>query len=264
MSVHDEPAVPRAVVVTGAGSGIGRASAAAFAALGDAVYALDLSEDAARETASQLDGHGVQPFGGDVSNYAEVERVVEAAVAEHGRLDVMVSAAGVYDAYAGIDDTSPELWERVLSVNLTGAFNACRAAVRGMRRPGGGRLITVGSIGAARGAADGLAYCASKAGLEGMNRRLALDVAERGITANVICPGAITTAIRETSRRQVGHLYPAEQRTSIPPEVMDWIIPIKRFGQAEEIAGVAVFLASDAASYITGQTITIDGGWTAQ
>ena len=218
----------------------------------------------ALETATQLAGHDVKPFGGDVSNYSEIERVVEAAAGEHGRVDIMVSAAGVYDSYAGIDDTSPELWERILAVNLTGAFNACRAGVRGMRGPGGGRLITVGSIGAQRGAADGLAYCASKGGLEGMNRRLALDVAKRGITANVICPGAIVTAIRETSREHVGHLYPVEQRTRIPPEVMDWIIPVKRFGQPEEIAAVAVFLASHAASYITGQSIVIDGGWTAQ
>jgi NAD(P)-dependent dehydrogenase (short-subunit alcohol dehydrogenase family) len=256
-------AAPRAVVVTGAGSGIGRAIAGAFAALGDAVYALDLSEEGIRETAAQL-GDRVQPFTGDVSSYADVERVVEAAAAEHGCLDVMVSAAGVYDAYAGIDDTSPELWDRILSVNLTGAFNACRAAVRHMDRERGGRLITIGSIGAARGAADGLAYCASKAGLEGMNRRLACDVAERGITANLICPGAIVTPIRETSEQHVGHLHPAEQRKRIPSAVMDWIIPAGRFGEPKEIASTAVFLASDDASYITGQSITVDGGWTAQ
>src|SRR5205814_682939 len=109
-----ESAAPRAVVVTGAGSGIGRAIAAAFAKLGDAVYALDLSEAAARETAAQLEGHDVKPFAGDVSNHADVERVVEVAAQEHGHLDVLVSAAGVYDAYAGIDDTSPELWQRIL------------------------------------------------------------------------------------------------------------------------------------------------------
>src|SRR6516164_9478291 len=121
MGVHVEPAVSPTVVVTGAGSGIGRAIAAAFAALGDAVYALDISDDAALETATQLAGHDVKPFGGDVSNYSEIERVVEAAAGEHGRVDIMVSAAGVYDSYAGIDDTSPELWERILAVNLTGA-----------------------------------------------------------------------------------------------------------------------------------------------
>jgi NAD(P)-dependent dehydrogenase (short-subunit alcohol dehydrogenase family) len=259
-----DPAAPRTVVVTGAGSGIGRAIAVAFAKLGDSVYALDLSEAAAHETASLLEGHDVHAFAGDVSSYADVERVVEAAAQAHGHLDVMVSAAGVYDAYAGIDDTSPELWERILSVNLTGAFNACRAAVRHMDGGRGGRLITIGSIGAARGAADGLAYCASKAGLEGMNRRLACDVAERGITANLICPGAIVTPIRETSKQHVGHLHPAQQRKRIPAEVLDWIIPAGRFGEPEEIASTAVFLASDGASYITGQSITVDGGWTAQ
>jgi NAD(P)-dependent dehydrogenase (short-subunit alcohol dehydrogenase family) len=253
----------RAVVVTGAGSGIGRAIAAAFAQNGDSVHVLDISEETAKETAAQLSAYDVYAHAGDVSRFEDVERVVNAAAEVHGGVDVMVSAAGVYDSYAGIDDTSIELWQRVLSINLTGAFNAHRAAVRVMR-PGGGRLITIGSIGGTRGAADGLAYAASKAGLEGMNRRLALDVAERGITANIVAPGAIVTPIRETSKRNIGHLHPEQQRRTIPPEILDWLIPVRRFGQPEEIASTVLFLASEAAGYITGQSIVVDGGWTAQ
>jgi NAD(P)-dependent dehydrogenase (short-subunit alcohol dehydrogenase family) len=111
---------------------------------------------------------------------------------------------------------------------------------------------------------SGLAYVASKAGLEGMNRRMALDVAGRGITANVICPGWIDTSIHATSKEHVGHLYPAEKKYGVPKEVMDWMVPAQRGGQPEEIAATAVFLASDAAGYITGQSLAVDGGWTAR
>src|SRR5439155_17192410 len=125
---------PRAVVVTGAGSGIGRAIAAAFAELGDTVYAVDISETGVKETAAELSQYDVRPFTGDVSCYADIERVVDAAAAEHGgHIDVMVAAAGVYDNYSGIEDTSPELWDRVLSINLTGVFYAHRAAARVIR-----------------------------------------------------------------------------------------------------------------------------------
>jgi NAD(P)-dependent dehydrogenase (short-subunit alcohol dehydrogenase family) len=253
----------RAVVVTGAGSGIGRAIVEAFAIQGDDVYAIDISEGGVKETAAQLSQYGVQPYVGDVSVYEDLERVVdEAAQGHEGHIDVMVSAAGVYDDYAGIDDTSTELWNRILSINLTGAFHAHRAAERVIRHETG-RLITIGSIGGSRGAADGLAYAASKAGLEGMNRRLALDVAPKGVTANVVAPGAVTTPIARTSKEIVGHLHPEKKRRSLAPEHVNWLMALGRPGRPSEIASVVTFLAGQGASYITGQTITVDGGWTA-
>jgi NAD(P)-dependent dehydrogenase (short-subunit alcohol dehydrogenase family) len=254
----------RAVVVTGGGSGIGRAIVEAFAVQGDTVYAFDISEAGVKETAAQLSEYDVRPHTGDVSQYEDLEGVVDAAAREHGgHIDVMVAAAGVYDAYAGIEDTSAELWNRVLSINLTGVFNAHRAAARVIRH-GTGRLITIGSIGAIRGAADGLAYAASKGGLEGMNHRLAVDVAEYGVTANIVAPGAVTTSIAATSREIVGHLHPGQKRRTLPPDIFDWLIPLKRSGRPAEIASVVHFLAGEGASYITGQTIVVDGGWTAQ
>jgi NAD(P)-dependent dehydrogenase (short-subunit alcohol dehydrogenase family) len=255
----------RTVVVTGAGSGIGRAIVKVFAENGDSVHAVDISDAGIKETADLFSKYDVTPYTGDVSSYADMERVVDAAAASnpHGVIDVMVPAAGVYDAYAGIEDTTPELWDRIIAINLTGVFNAHRAASRVIRHDGG-RLITIGSIGAVSGAADGLAYCASKAGLEGMNRRLAIDVAEIGVTANIVAPGAIKTSIAETSKVNVGHLHPAVKRRTLPPEIFDWIIPMKRSGEVSEIASVVLFLAGKGASYITGQVITVDGGWTAQ
>lgn len=255
----------RTVVVTGAGSGIGRAIVEAFAVEGASVHAVDLSEAGVVETASLLSEYNVTAHTGDVSSYADMERVVDAAAASStdGTIDVMVTAAGVYDAYAGIEDTSPELFERIVAINLTGVFNAHRAAVRVIRH-GTGRLITIGSIGAQSGAADGLAYCASKAGLEGLNRRMAIDVAELGVTANIVAPGAIRTPIAETSKEHVGHLHPDVKRKTLPKHVFDWIIPLQRSGEPSEVASVVMFLAGDGASYITGQTITVDGGWTAQ
>src|SRR5439155_16403765 len=182
------------------------------------------------------------------------------AATEHGgHIDVMVAAAGVYDNYSGIEDTSPQLWDRVLSINLTGVFYAHRAAARVIRHQTG-RLITIGSIGAVRGAADGLAYAASKGGLEGMNHRLALDMAEIGVTVNIVAPGSVMTSIAKTSSENIGHLYPEHKRRTLRPDILEWLIPLRRHGRPAEIASVVVFLAGEGASYITGQTIVVDGG----
>jgi 3-oxoacyl-[acyl-carrier protein] reductase len=253
----------RVVVVTGAGSGIGRAIVQAFAELGDRVHALDLIGESAKQTADQLSEYHVVPHAGDVSVYDDIAGVMGAAAADGGRVDVVVAAAGVYDGYAGIEDATADLWNRIIGVNLTGTFNTHRAAVPFMKSFGG-RLIAIGSIGGTRGAPDGIAYAASKSGLDGMNRRLSLDVAEYGITANVIAPGLIDTPIRETSLQHVGHLYPAEKRRTIPQDVLEWLVPLRRAGQPSEIAATAAFLASEGAAYITGQTLYVDGGWTAQ
>jgi 3-oxoacyl-[acyl-carrier protein] reductase len=254
----------RSVVVTGAGSGIGRAIARAFAAKGDVVHVIDISAESVEDTTNAISGH-VEGHVADVSVLADVERIVQtAAFKAGGRLDVFVNAAGVFENYAGIDNITAELWDRVIKINLTGCFNGCKAAVAAMPEPGGGRIITIGSIAAYRGGADGLAYCASKAALLGLNRRLSIEVARRGITSNVICPGATETPIRETSAEVLGDLFPTEQRLGQPPEVREWLIPAGRAASPDEIAALAMFLGSDAAGYITGQAICIDGGWTAQ
>ena len=200
----------------------------------------------------------------DVSSATEVADFVTLAAAATGTLDVMVNCAGVFDGYADIVETTPELWNKVIGINLTGAFHGCRAAAQVMIRQRHGRIITVGSVAGQRGAADGLAYVTSKAGIEGMNRRLAIDVGPHNVTANVVAPGVIRTNLRATSEELLGDLVSTQQRgIGVSPAVMDFLIPAHRSAAPSEVADLIVFLASDSAGYINGQVIAVDGGWTA-
>ena len=130
-------------------------------------------------------------------------------------------------------------------------------------RRGGGRIVNIGSVAGRHGGADGLAYAASKAGIEGMTRRLAIDVARHGVTANVIAPGVIRTDIRANSAEVLGDLVDVDRGVGTSSEKMDWLIPVGRPGRPDEVAAVALFLAGDEAAYITGQVLYVDGGWDA-
>jgi NAD(P)-dependent dehydrogenase (short-subunit alcohol dehydrogenase family) len=253
------------VAITGSGSGIGRAIARAFLDAGYEVFASDVSQDRLDETAKELGSPAkLHTRVVDVSDYQSVSAFVDAAAAATGKIDVMVNSAGVFDGYADIKETSPELWAKVIGVNLTGAFHGCRAAARVMIKQKAGRIITIGSVAGQRGAADGLAYVASKAGIEGMNRRLAVDVGPYNVTANVVAPGVTRTNLRATSEEILGDLVSTQQRgIGVSPEIMDFLIPAKRPADPAETASVVLFLASDAASYVNGQVIAVDGGWTA-
>lgn len=254
----------RSVAVTGAGSGIGKAIARAFAEQGDVVHAADISERRVADAAEELSAVGdVRPHVVDVAELAAVERLVDAAASEREALLVFVNGAGVFDGYAGIDETSPELWHKVIDVNLTGCFHGCKAASAAMIRRGGGRIITIGSVAGRHGGADGLSYAASKAGIEGLTRRLALDLGPHGVTANVVAPGVITTDIRRNSAEVLGDLVDVQRGVGTSSEKMDWLIPVGRPGRADEVAAVVRFLASEEAAYITGQVLRIDGGWDA-
>ena len=256
---------PRTVAITGAGSGIGRGIAVAFVAAGYDVYASDISAERLAETVIELGRPDtLHTSTVDVSRAEEVADFVALAASATGTLDVMVNCAGVFDGYADIVETTPELWNRVIGINLTGAFRGCRAAAQRMIAQRHGRIITLGSVAGQRGAADGLAYVASKAGIEGMNRRLAIDVGPHNVTANVVAPGVIRTNLRATSEELLGDLVSSQQRgIGVSPEVMDFLIPAHRSAAPSEVAGLVVFLASDLAGYINGQVIAVDGGWTA-
>jgi len=255
----------RVAALTGAGSGIGKAIAKAFRGSGATLALCDISGPRLEEVRAELGGPtDVYTAVVDVADYAAVEAFVREAAGRFGRLDVMVNNAGVFDGYASIAETTPELWRRVIDINLTGCFNGCRAAFTLMAPQRAGRIINMSSVAAHRGAADGLAYTASKAGIVGLTRRLAVDAGPLGITVNAICPGVIQTNIRRNSAEVLGDIAPAMERgVGVSPEVMKFLIPLGRGGLAEEVGSLAVFLAGDAAAYITGQALSIDGGWTA-
>ncbi len=255
----------KVAAVTGAGSGIGKAIAEAFAGSGARLLVCDISRQRLEEVAADLSTRtDLQTAQVDVSDYAAVEGFVLEARRRHGRLDVMVNNAGVFDGYAGMAETTPALWRRVIEINLTGCFNGCKAAFALMAEQRSGRIINMSSVAGYRGAADGLSYTASKAGIIGLTRRLAVDAGPLGITVNAICPGVIGTNIRRNSAEVLGEAAPDMNRgVGVSPDVMRFLIPLGRGGLAEEVGALAVFLASDGAAYITGQAISIDGGWTA-
>lgn len=251
----------RTIAITGAGAGIGLAIATRFAADGDIVHIADISADRL-QAASAAIPQPVTTHVVDVTDPEAVDRFIAAAAGE-GALDVLVSNAGIFDGYASVQETSHRLWEKIIGVNLTGAFNAVKSASGRMLPHGRGRIVIIGSVAGQRGAADGLAYAASKAGLEGMNRRLAIDLAPHGITCNVVAPGVITTDIRANSAEQLDGIVDVDRGVGATAELMDFLIPAKRSGRPSEIADTVAFLASEQAGYITGQTIAVDGGWTA-
>ena len=255
----------RNVIITGSGSGIGRGIAKAFLDAGYEVFASDISQDRLDETSQALGSpQALQTRVVDVSDDEAGAALVDEVQATRGRLDVMVNSAGVFDGYADVLETTPELWAKVIGVNLTGSFNGCRAAAKVMTKQQSGRIITIGSVAGERGAADGLAYVASKAGIEGLNRRLAIDVGPHGVTSNVVAPGVIATNLRATSEELLGDLVSTQQRgIGVSPEIQDFLIPAKRSGDPSEVANVVLFLASDGAGYVNGQVIRVDGGWSA-
>ncbi|WP_445157548.1 SDR family NAD(P)-dependent oxidoreductase [Halomonas sp. E14] len=235
----------KVVVITGAGQGMGRAMAQRFAAEGARVAALDLQEAAARDVAAQL-GDRALGLGCDVADAASVRAAFEAIQQAFGRVDVLVNSAGT-----GAMDSFPEVpdenWARVIGVNLTGTFLCCREAVRLMQKGSqGGVLINVSSTAIATG--EGPAhYCATKAGVVGLTRSIARELAPQGIRANVLVPGPTNTPMM----------------ADIPDEWRDQMIaaiPLGRMAEPEDLAGVASFLASDDAAYMTGQNVSVNGG----
>lgn len=259
------PTNKRTMAITGAGSGIGRGIARAFAEAGYNVFASDISQDRLDKTVTELGSPDtVHTRVVDVSDYSAVESLVAEAAAETGTIEVFVNCAGVFDGYADVVETTPELWAKVIGINLTGTFNGCRAAATRMIDQKYGRIISIGSVAGQRGAADGLSYVASKAGIEGLNRRLAIDVGPHNVTANVVAPGVIKSDLRATSEELLGDLVSSQQRgIGVSPDIWDFLIPARRSAEPAEVASVVLFLGSDDAGYVNGQVIAVDGGWTA-
>ena len=237
----------RVALVTGAGSGIGEATARRFAREGATVVVNDVDIEVARPVATELQRSGARALSvaADVTRRAEVEAMVNHVVAEFGRLDVLVNNAGI-NRDAMSHKMTEEQWDQVLAVNLKGTFLCAQAALTRMREHGWGRVINTSSIGSL-GNIGQANYAASKAGVIGLTRTLALEYAKFGITVNCVAPGPVMT------RMLAG--VPEAIREKIVAKV-----PAGRIARPEEIAGIHAFLASEDAAFITGQVLFVDGG----
>ena len=258
----------RMAVVTGAGSGLGRAIGQAFAARGAMVAVVDIDGGSAKETAELIGAAGgrAQAFQADVSRAEDVDRVVGTAVVALGPLEVMVNNAGVLDAYLAVDEMDLALWRRVLDIDLTGVFLGCKRALQEMLPRGRGRIINMASVAGLNGTGGGAAYVAAKHGVVGLTRQMAVTYSGRGITVNAICPGAVLTALRQRSQQILGPGTPdmSQRGIAVDEAAVRAITPAGRRGLPEEIAAAACFLASDEAGYITGHALVVDGGWRAR
>jgi 3-oxoacyl-[acyl-carrier protein] reductase len=241
----------RVAAITGGALGIGRATALAFAAEGAAVALGDVQADAAETVAREIRQGGGRAIaiGVDVGDAAAVQAFVDRVVVEFGRLDVMFANAGIAHSAPFLEHPEAQ-WQRVLRVNLTGVFLCCQAAARQMVKQGGGRIITTASINGFRGVENLAGYNAAKAGVIELTRTMAVELAQHHIAVNAIAPAQIDT-------RLTRGLPEAARRRRVER------IPMGRFGEPEEVARVALFLASDDASYVTGHTLAVDGGYLA-
>ncbi len=261
----------KVAVVTGAGSGIGRAIALAMAAQGANVAVVDIDKTAANETLVQIAREATGDVSSvaleaDTSRAADINSAVTMAVDELGPLDIMVNNAGILDGYFNVDEVDEAVWSRVLAINLTGVFLGCRRALEEMLPRGRGRIINMASVAGLGGTGGGAAYVASKHGVVGLTRQMAVAYSERGITINAICPGPIVTNLRQNSQRLLGPGVPdmSGRGIAVSDEQVRAVVPAGRRGTVEEIAAAACFLASDEAGYITGHTLVVDGGWRAK
>ena len=251
----------KVALITGGGSGIGRASALLFAKEGARIVVSDLNESAAVETSRYIEDAGGEATSvqGDVSRGPDAERMVKATVNAYGRLDVLVNSAGISARNAMPEGVSPEeIWDRVMDVNLKGTYLMCWYAVPEMERSGGGSIVNLASIMGLVGYSAGMGggfnpYVPSKGGVVQFTKNLAIDYARKGIRVNCICPGYIDTNLTRGLITDPDTLRRLEQ-----------LHPLGRLGTADEIAYAALFLASQESSFVTGTPLIVDGGYTAQ
>lgn len=244
-------------LITGAASGIGRATALRFAQEGAQVVVVDQQEDSRLESETPATATAIQAAGGtalfvqaDLTRRAEVEAAVETAVARFGRLDILVNNAGIFIRNPIIDVTDDE-WDQVLNLNLRGYFYACRRAIPEMLKQGGGKIVNMSSIHGLLGTGGGLTYCTSKGAVENLTRQLAVEYGRQGIYVNAIAPGTIKTAMSKPFRDNPALLAEYERKTLLP-----------RLGEPEDVANCALFLASHESDFVLGHTLVCDGGWT--
>src|SRR5499426_2346530 len=251
----------RMAIVTGAGSGIGRAIALALAAKGSPVAAMDLDGDSAEATAGQIKKAGghASAFQGDTSKSEELNRAVSGAIAALGPLEIMVNNAGILDGYFNVDETDEKTWRRVIDIDLTGVFLGCKRALAEMLPRGRGRIMNMASVAGLNGTGGGAAYVAAQHGVVGLTRQMAVTYAARGVTVNAVCPGPILTGLRQHSQQILGPGVPdmSGRGIAVSDEQVRAVVPAGRRGAVEDIAAAVCFLASEEAAYINGHTLVV-------
>jgi NAD(P)-dependent dehydrogenase (short-subunit alcohol dehydrogenase family) len=245
----------KVALITGAGSGLGLATAKAFAQSGASVALADLNEEAVRSGAEDLaaQGHKALAIRCDVADDVQVEAMVERTVAAFGRLDAAYNNAGVQNIVAEAAEASRDDFDRVVAINLRGVWSCMKFELRQMRKQGSGTIVNCSSIGGLVGGAGRGTYQATKHGVLGLTKSAAIEYAARGIRINAVCPGLIRTPMAE-------RMMAAGQADALNAMLKD--VPIGRLGRAEEIADAVLWLCSPAASLVVGHALVVDGGYT--
>ena len=243
----------KVALITGGGSGMGRASCLLFAREGATVAVVDRADAAGEETVRLIgdEGGAASFIHADVADAADVERMVDTTVQTFGRLDVLFNNAGIEGPSVDLLDYGEDDWARVIAVNLTAVYRAMRAAIPHMISQGGGVILSTASVAGLVGLARSSAYSAAKAGVIGLSRTVALEYGPQKIRVNCICPGFVATPMLD---RVLGER---------PESALHRLAPLRRVGTAEDIAQAALYLASDEASYVTGVPFVVDGGYAA-
>ena len=250
----------KVAIVTGAGSGIGRAAAELMASRGAAVGVVDLRPDGAEKVAGGIEEAGGRALAvtADVADAESVERAISQVVSAFGGLHVVYNNAGC-DSSGSVVDATEDDWDRALNVNAKGTFLVSRAAVPHLKAAGGGAIVNQGSVAALVAVPSFASYCAAKGAVVALTRSMAIDLAPFQIRVNVICPGTVFTPLMEPMLRARGD---GDLEAGLAKTLVKY--PIGRLGTPEEIANVAAFLGSDESSFLTGAVIAADGGMTAQ
>lgn len=248
----------KVAIVTGAGAGMGKAIASLFVSEGCKVVAADINAHRLEALKADIAASGgeVTPLLANMAVEADIENMIQTALTEYGRLDILVNNAGIMDHFAPVGELDNEMWDKVMKINVEGPFKAMRSAVRIFLAQGSGVILNIASVGGLQGARAGAAYTTSKHALIGLTKNTGFMYSKSGIRCNAIAPGAVNTSISDTI-----------DFSKITPLVNDRIMagmPLNpRTGEPDEIARAALFLVSEDASFVNGQTLTVDGGWTA-